>query len=176
MMVKKTAISLTIVMILMMSLAMPVSAAEESGIVCTVTPGGVLVSVSVTPTSVAYGTVSLSSNSTSVEITATNDGNDVEDFQIKGSDATGAGGNVTWTLSDTAVGANQYMHEFATPTYPASGNHGGWSPLTTSYQTLVTDVSVSGSQAFKMQIWPPTSTTGYGERSTTVTILAIAGT
>lgn len=139
-----------------------VGAADTATVTATVTPK--LVSVTVSPTSVAYGTVPLSSSATSGVITATNDGNVTETFNIKGADATYS--TNTWVLSDTAVGANQYMHKFALPTYIT------WTPLSTTYLTLATGIAASGTQDFKLQIWTPTSTTLYGEYSTTVTVLA----
>jgi hypothetical protein len=172
--VKRGLLALGIMAILAMALAVPALADNENEeeITCTVTPGPV-VSVTVFPTSVDYGIVDLGSSATSVEITATNNGSDTENFQIKGADATGGVGDTAWTLSD-AVSENQYMHEFAKPTYPAEGSHAGWTALTTTYQELATGIPAGGTQRFKLQIWLPTSTTGYSERSTTVIILAVA--
>ena len=166
---KEVLVALGIVVILAIGLAPPAFAAQEVGITCTVTPQSV--SVTVNTTSIAYGVVDVSQ--TSSEIVATNNGNAAENFNIKGANATGSGGDTTWTLS-TAVGANQYMHEFAKPTYPTAGTHTNWTSLTTTYQPLAASIAPSGTQLFKLQIWTPSSTTGYGQCSTTVTIQAVA--
>ena len=160
---------LVMVAILVIGLVVPVSAQEqeEVGITCTVTP--LYVSVELSHDSVAYGVVELNSYATSAEIIVTNSGTVAVDLEIKGADATG-GGEDTWTLSGSIGALNEYMHEFAIPTYPSEGTH--WTALTASYQDLVNGVTTSGTQNFKMQIWTPATTGTYGERSTTVTILA----
>lgn len=173
-MIRRFLLVLLVVSILVIGLAVPVYA-EEEGITCTVTP--LHISVELSDSTVSYGVVDLSSHATSQVITVTNNGTVSVNLDIKGAAATG-GGEDTWTLSDTATGNNQYMHEFAipNPTYPAEGGHTDWTALTTSYQDLVNNIGMSGTQSFKMQIWTPTATGTYGERSTTVTILATEAT
>lgn len=150
------------------SAAIPALAADTAGVSATVTPQ--LISVSVSPGSVAYGTVPLSQTDVAPSpdsvITATNNGNVTEKFEIKGANST------TWTLSDVAVAANTFMHKF-----------GLWNGVTlgaltalhnTTYKTLQASVGAGGTQDFKLRISTPTSTTTYATESTSVTVLATA--
>ena len=143
-----------------------VQGANTAPVSATVTPKKI--SVSVSPSSVAYGTVALDTEvfpTGDPAITATNDGNVTETLNIVGANAT-FGAN-TWTLSGTANGADIYMHKFDTPAYADP-----YTALTTSYQTLAASVASSGTQDFKLKIKTPVSTLAYGEYSTTVTIQA----
>jgi len=95
-----------------------------------------------------------------------NNGSVAEDLLIKGADATcGAG---TWTLA-ASPGANQYSHLYGIGQSPVS-----YTPLSTAASTLGTDVATGGTVNFKLKIQTPTSSTVYGQYSTTVTILAVA--
>ena len=148
---------------LVLGLALPVVAADTDTLTATVTPQVIAVSVDIE--SVDYGVLNVSETSDpSTVITATNDGNVTEKFEIKGSNST------DWTLSNTAVGEDQFMHEFATDddsyvAYTALHN--------TDYATLDASVSTpTGTQLFKLQLKMPSSTTVTTEQSTTVTVLA----
>jgi len=95
-----------------------------------------------------------------------NQGSVAEDFLIKGADATcGAG---TWTLAATP-GADQYSHLYGIGQSPVS-----YTPLSTDASILGSNVAVGGTVDFNLKIKTPTSSTVYGEYSTTVTILAVA--
>lgn len=167
---------------LVLALAAPALAATEEGVTATVTPQ--LVSVTVDVSSVGYGTQNLSTTDNKPtgdpEITATNNGNVAENFTIKGDDATASGS--TWTLSTTA-GASAYVHKYNADTggtYPdlssvaldktgkslSTGVSGGTSCTTTC--------TGGGSEAFKLRMDTPTSTSSFAEHSTTVTVVATA--
>ncbi len=157
--------------------AQPVGAASTSTVAATVTPQNI--SVAVTDGTIAYGTLDLSTtqattsgglNDTQV---ATNDGNVAEDFNIKSSDATGG---TTWTLAGS-IGSNQYKHSFCTagsgspdpcdtgPTYTA---------MTTSYQSLGTNIAGSGTKRFDTKLDVPSSTSDYVQKTITITVQAVA--
>jgi len=161
-MTKQLIASIVILGLFGMIVGVAVKGADTDTVTATVTPQTVAVSVDVE--SVDYGVLDVNETSApSAVITATNDGNVTEDFEIKGANST------DWTLSDTAVGANQFMHEFATDddsyvTYTALND--------TTYDTLDTSVATSGTQLFKLQLKMPSSTTTTDTQSTTVTILA----
>ncbi|HET9721563.1 MAG TPA: hypothetical protein VFP32_00850 [Candidatus Saccharimonadales bacterium] len=136
-------------------------------VAATVTP--MKISVSVASGTVAYGTLDLSStkdttatglNDTQV---ATNDGNVAEDLNIESSSAIGG---TTWTLAATP-GADQYEHDFSTD--------GGstWTPMTTSYASLGTNVAATGTKNFDLKIHTPTSSTDYVQKTITLTVQAV---
>lgn len=153
-----------------------VFAADTGTVSATVTPQNI--SVSVADAAIAYGVLTLSSveDTTSGGVndsqTATNDGNVTEDFNIKGANTTGG---TAWTLAAT-IGADQYKHSFCTtgggapdpcdsgPTFTA---------LTTSYVSLATAVSTSGTQLFDLKIDAPSSSTDFVEKTATVTVQAV---
>ncbi len=130
-----------------------------------------VVSVVVTPSGIAYGTLALGTTQDTVtlgqQLTVTNNGGVTTDFSIKSSDATRDGGTA-WTLVTTAPGNNQFKHEFSTN----SGSD--WTALTTSYQSLATGKAPGATQTFDLQITMPDSTTDYLEHTITITILAVA--
>ena len=126
----------------------------------------VTVSVSVSDGVVSYGTLTAGSSQDTTSSglndtqTATNDGDVTENFNIKGQNS------ASWTLTATA-GSEQYVHEFST--------NGGsnWTALTTTYQTLATNIGVSGTVNFDLKITVPTSTNDYTQQSVDVTIQAV---
>jgi len=129
-----------------------------------------LVSVIVTPSSIAYGTVSLGTSKNTTlgqHLTVTNNGTVTEDFSIKSSNATRDGGT-TWTLVTGAPGLNEFKHEFSTN----SGSN--WTALTTGYQSLATGIAPNATQVFDLQIGMPTSTTDYEEHTIIIAVLAVA--
>jgi hypothetical protein len=143
-------------------------AATTGTIAATVTAQNI--SLTVADGSVAYGTIALSSsaNTTASGLndlqTATNNGNVAEDFNIKSTDGTGG---TTWTLSGTAIGSNQYMHNFSVN----SGSN--WTAMTTAYAALGSNISASGTKTFDLQILTPSSSTDYVQKSITVTVQAV---
>ena len=135
----------------------------ESIVNASVTPA--VLSVTVTPNTVDYGTVELDATGetpTPLFFTATNNGSITENIEIRGDD-TGA-----WTLEATA-GANQYVHR-------ASKNN--FSPqtivLTTSNQVLDTNVATSGTVTVHLNLDAPTSSTTAATQTAPVTVIAVA--
>ncbi len=147
----------------LLAVCVPVMADTTDDVIATVTPQ--LISVSVDTPSVDYGVLDVGETSVpSAVITATNDGNVTEKFEIMSSDSTG------WTISNTAVGAEIFMHEFATDD-DAYANYTAMDDA--AYNTLDASVATpSGTQLFKLRLKMPSSTTVTETQSTTVTILA----
>ncbi len=171
--------SICILALVSLAIGVAVQAAGEVGVSATVTPR--LLSVSVSPTSVAYGTVDIPSTDNvptgDTIIAATNDGNDTAKFNIKGADATGD--TITWTIVDGAPGGAatyNYNHKFL----DCGGDSGCSSPaaannMTTSYEELEASVATTNSEYFKLRLSTPTETGGdFSEHSTTVTVQAVA--
>ena len=147
--------------------AVGVGVKAGDNVTATVTPQ--IVAVSVSTENIDYGVLNISETSDpSVVIIATNEGNVTEKFEIYGSDSTSA----DWTLSDTAVGEDIFMHEFATD----DDSYASYTALDSSaYATLDESVSTSsGTQLFKLQLKMPSSTSTTDTQSTIVTIVATA--
>ncbi len=136
-----------------------------------VTPTSLVISVTVTDGTVAYGILSPSgsSNTTSGGLNDTqvalNNGTVAEDFSIKTSTATGGTG---WTLS-SAIGSNIFVHEFST------NSGGNWTKFITadSYQTLINNVGVNSSQNFDLRLTAPSSSTDAVQKTITITVQAV---
>jgi hypothetical protein len=141
-------------------------------VTATVTPQKI--EVTVTPGTVTYGPLTLSTSRTTLNSgggtnelqTAQNTGNIAEDFTIDSSSA--VGGATPWTISDTAINTNVYMHAF-------SLNSGGaWTQMTGTPTSLATNVAVSGTQTFDLKIDVPSATAVYDAKTITVTVTASA--
>lgn len=132
------------------------------------------VSVSVTDGSVSYGTLAVNATKTTLaaglndQQTATNAGNVTEDFNIKGQNS-GA-----WTLSNSAAGVDVYMEKFCTATCGSEASPTNFTALSTSYATLATGITVSGTKAFDLLINTPTSSSTFTSQSVDVTVQAVA--
>jgi len=144
-----------------MVVGMAVQGAEQS-VTATVTVQNI--SVTVSPNTIPYGTLPANTESDpSAVITATNNGNVTENFNIYGA-ATTPGG---WTLGATA-GNNVYVHKFST-----DGTYTTWTPLTTSPQALATNITAgTGTDEFELKITTPTTTSDYSQQSAAVTVQA----
>ncbi|MDD4382254.1 MAG: hypothetical protein PHE21_02835 [Candidatus Dojkabacteria bacterium] len=164
-------ISLTVFFSLSILFSSKVKADTEGTVTATITIG--VVSVTVAPTSFDYGTMPFSSTAESFDIIDEEGDKNIEstvgtlvtDLDIKGAST------VAWTLSDTAIGENQYMHKFGdatdSTTRPAS-----YTALTTGYDNdLADDVAASGSVWFGLEIHSPSSGTTT-QQSAVVTVLA----
>ena len=156
--------------------------ATSADVTATVTPQNI--SVTVSPGSASYGTLSLSTSDASRTtalsgaFTATNNGNTSETFTIKGSDAT-AVSEITWTLNDApdatgTVASNQYVHRYDNTTGGVFNTGEARALNSSSYKALAAGVAASGTADFVLQMNMPTATTGLSQRSSTVTILATA--
>jgi hypothetical protein len=148
-----------------MVIGVAVWGASEATITATVTVQNI--SLSVTDGSIAYGVLPTGYSKSTCDLsdtqTVTNNGNVAEDFSIKGKDSQ------NWTLADTA-GTDQYVHKFATSSCPWTSG----TALTTSYQTMATNIPVNGSVTLNLQITTPTSTNSYTEQDVSVTVMAAA--
>lgn len=168
-------LTVVLAMLGLMTSPLLVQAADTGTVTCTVS--GQLVSVSVSDGSVSYGTLALSgtkntalyndlTNQSGMQTadtqTASNNGSVAEDFNIKSSDAVGT---QSWTLGSPDV--NSFRHEFLP-------NGGSWTTLTTVYQTLASNVAVSGTKTFDLRITMPSSTSDYSSHTITVTVQAVA--
>ncbi len=131
-----------------------------------------VVSVVVTPASIAYGTVALGTSEDTItlgqNLTATNNGGVTVNFSIRSSNATRDGGT-NWTLGATA-GNNTFTHAFST------NGGGNWFPmgLADNYYPLASGIAPNATQVFDLQIGMPTSTIDYWEHTIIITVLAVA--
>ena len=169
--------------LLAMGLTMPIGA--DNSITTTVTP--LVLSVSVDQTSVQYGSLPLSPDNIdrsvglSQVINATNHSSVTANLQIKGSDATPTDGNdSTWTLDCSpattgTVGTDQYVHRFALGgSYDFVSNGKAMCPV--AYTALASGLEANGAGMidFKLQMNMPIASDGYSQRSSTVTVIAVA--
>ena len=140
--------------------------ASEATITATVTVQKI--SLSVSDGSIAYGIIPAGQSKSTCDLndtqTVTNDGNVAEDFSIKGKDSQ------YWTLASTP-GFEQYVHKFDTSSCPVTW---GGTPLTTSYQTMATNVAPNATTTLNLQITTPTVTNHYTEQDVSVTVMAAA--
>jgi hypothetical protein len=142
--------------------------ATEATITATVTVQNI--SLTVTDGSIAYGVLPVNTSKSTCDFspydtqTVTNDGNVAEDFNIKGKNSQ------NWTLAATA-GENQYVHKFATSSCPVTW---GGTALTTSYQTMATNIATSSSATLNLQITTPNVTSSYDPQDVSVTVQAAA--
>ena len=171
--------------LLWLSMADTGYAAQTADITVTVTCR--MLSVSVSPSSYAFGTVNEGSDTVSTSsITVTNNGNAAETYQIKLTAVSG------WTAVQTGTpGADEYMlsaifHTTGTP--PIVGDFADNDALSTSYGTCSatvfaqddtppeTGASVSATDTRNLwfKFYAPSSTTVGTEQSITVTINATA--
>jgi len=173
---KKKILISGIALVLLGALVMPTTAfADTEGTVdATVTAS--LVSVSITSDgTVAYGILAIGAtqNTTASGLvdtqTATNDGTEIANFNIKSS---GAAGGTPWTLAASTGSINEFTHT-------ASIDSGvTWDiAMTTadSYVALATGIEAAGTQDFDLRIEMPSSVTDFTEHTITVTILAVDG-
>jgi hypothetical protein len=148
---------------------LPVWGAESANVSATVTITEI--SVSVSDGGVDYGIIGLSSTAdttaTGVDDTQviTNGGNVPIDINILGTNTT------SWSLSNTAIGADQFMHKYCTSSCDSGGT---WTAISTGYTSMVSNIpdTTSNTQDFDLEISTPSSTTDYTQQTTTVTIQA----
>lgn len=134
-----------------------------------------VVTITVSDGSVAYGgrpqnttidTTSAGVNDTQV---VTNAGDSPENINILGQNS------ANWTLSSTA-GVEQYVHSFCTT---GSGSPDPcdtgptWTPLTTSYQLLASNLAVAGTRRFDLRLSTPTSTATSTQQTLNITLQAV---
>ena len=187
---KKRVFTLIAVLILVGALVPAVVFAAETGTV-TCTVSAVLVSVSVAPGTVGYGTVNLGTvkntaqfgsfnpngSSTPQTQNITNTGSGTQNYNIKSSNAIGVSQN--WTLG-AAAGDHTYTHAALPLTDSAytGGAIGTFSiTMTTadSYVSLESSVAKDAVKYLELEIGMPTATTDLGTHTITVTIQAEQG-
>jgi len=148
----------------------------EETLTATVCPE--LISLTVSPDSVDYGTQTLGATNlvpTPPSVTIQNTGNVAEDFLVKGDDAATAGG--TWALVSSITLVDQYVHK-------SSPDNVIFTALTKSNATLTTNISGEtncaatandgGTQALYLKMDIPSSSTVQGQYSAPVVVTAIA--
>jgi hypothetical protein len=136
------------------------------------TEAAAVISITLDQTSFDYGFVPDNTASSTLNlwaaagITATNDGNVTEDFDIY-SENTG-----NWTLAG-ATASDEYIHKFCNDTdNDCSSPPTNYTALTTSPQTLKTGISSSGTMFFQLELTTPNPSTVYTEQSSVVTVQA----
>jgi hypothetical protein len=160
--------------------------ADEFPVVPTPTGSPAVVTASVTvqsisitipdgwPTSVNYGVVALDTEATPVSyspasygyLRVANNGPITVDIYIKGTNA--IYDTYTWALAGLN-GKDQYVHFFGTGQNPST-----YTALNTSGQLLSSGIVNDGMVDFNLKLKSPTETSGYGEYTTTVTLVAMA--
>ncbi len=124
------------------------------------------------PVAVNYGVVALDneitpasySPSTQNYLRVVNNGSIPVDIYIKGFNATY--GTHSWTLADDN-GPDTYVHYYGPGQTPLS-----YTALDITGQLLSSNVAIEQAVDFNLKIESPTSTTGYGEYNTNVTLVA----
>jgi len=163
-----------------------VFAANTGTVSCTVSAQG-LVSVTVTPGSVAYGTVALNTYKNTAQYDATNNpsgmatpqtqtitntGNVNEDFDIKTSNAVGA---TNWSLTPSTPTHDEFSHFYFVST---TAYNGTGTPMFIAFTWPDTNVEVAtnvvpeGVRYLELLITMPGSTADTGNHTITVTVLA----
>jgi hypothetical protein len=161
--------------ILVSSMVVIVVQAQTDTVTATVTVSSV--SVSLDNSSFAHGTMSSNTASSTLGlwagagITATNDGNVAEDFDINGADSTGGTG---WTLAGTTA-SDQYIHKYCNDTDDdCLSPPTNYTVLTTSPAAVWTSVSTSGTRVFQLELTTANPDTTVVQQSAVVTITASA--
>ena len=168
----------TICILGLVGMVVGVGVQADDTVTATVTPK--LISVTLSDTTINYGTLALSTDNSnrstaeSVTITATNNGNVTSNLTIVGSNATG--GTTPWIISsdpaaDGAVASDQFAHRFDEGSTFVTGEAAALD--SSAYKTLKNGVAGSGTVDFILQMNMPTSSTNTSDtKSTTVTVLA----
>jgi len=178
---KKLAFALGLAVLVSAALWLPSVAQSEDTIGASVTVQEIAVSVS--PTSVNYGTLPFETSKRSdalavpVTFTATNDGNIDVDLKVRGADATFTGGS--WTIQAAAPSCPTQTNLFRHSVIGKTGVSDD-TPifLTTSNSStdLVSTLASAGEKDFNSEIFMPcTGSDGLGKTaSTSITVVATA--
>lgn len=146
------------------SVAVPVFGAQEDDLEIRMTPA-TLISVTIAPSLVDFGNVPLGQETASSEtVTATNNGSLAVDLEIKGSDAHYS--SYKWGLS-TSSDHNQYMAKVSKDNWTTPPQ-----ALNTLYSDFHNNLVADANVPFKVKVTMPTSTSGFGEYSTNIYVLA----
>ena len=140
-------------------------AATTANVNATVT--AVNLAISVADGSIAYGSVNLSTATTTANNgetqVVTNDGSTMK-LNVKSSDATGG---TAWTLG-TSIGSNIFKHEISTTT----GSTYMTFQATDTYLTASTSIAAGLTQNLDFRFTTPSGTTDFVQKSVTVTVQA----
>ncbi len=143
-----------------------VRATDTGTVTATVTVQNI--SLSVADGSVTYGVLGVGKSAATIASglndsqDAVNIGNTASNINIKGQNST------NWTLGGSPS-AETYSEKFCVTNCDASPS---WTALTTSYQTLKTNLAVGGTQNFDLILYSPSSTSNYTQQSVDVTVQA----
>jgi hypothetical protein len=163
-------------------LTMPVGA--DDSIAVSVTP--LVLSVSASPDTVNYGTMPYSaandsrSTKESAAITVTNNGSVPTHIDLRGANADAlVDGQDDWTLRCDpnglgTVGNNQFVHKFGAGSTVDFNGSGIFTLCSDSSKRLASNVALAGEAMFVLQFAMPTGTNGFGPRSSSVTVIAVA--
>ena len=134
-----------------------------------VTYSSVTISITNSPSTYGFGIVEASSTTSTglTHFTLTNNGNVAEDITINGTDMTGGG--TTWTLSDTATAGSGIC---GLKCGLSGGSYNIIVKKTAPYNTLKSDLAVSGTQDWGLQLLAPTANLYGNQVSGTVTLTA----
>ena len=126
----------------------------------------VIISITVSDGAISYGIIPANSSKSTCDLNdtqiVTNNGNVAETFNIMGSNST------NWTLG-TSPGNEIYVHKFSTSSCPWTSGI----PLTTSYQTMATNIAPNATTTLNLQITTPTNTNYFTQQNINVTIQAV---
>ena len=140
-------------------------AATTAAVNATVT--AVNLAISVADGSIAYGSVNLSTATTTANNgetqVVTNDGSTMK-LNVKSSDATGG---TAWTLG-TSIASNVFKHEVSTTT----GSTYMTFQATDTYLTASTSIAAGLTQNLDFRFTTPSGTTDFVQKSVTVTVQA----
>lgn len=170
----KRSFSIVLVLVLVIAIILPkvVNAASTGTVTATVSAQSISLSVDVS--SVSFGTIATSATKDTTtsgvnnSVTVTNDGNIVEDINIK------AGNSTNWTLGASAGSETYTMKSCqtncdSTPTWTSVG-------IDPSYARFASSVASQSANTrnLDLQVGTPTSTTQTGQQSITITVQAAA--
>jgi len=178
---KKLLVGLGLAVLVSAALWLPSAAGPEAPITASVTVQNV--SVTVSPASVNYGTLSFETTkrsdalTTPVTFTATNNGNVNEDLKVRGSDATFSGGS--WTIQAAAPTCPAQINLFR---HSAIGKTGladdpeFFMTTVNSGTNLASALAAAGAKDFNANIYMPCSGSGgLGlTASSSITVVALA--
>ena len=147
---------------------LPVFAVPEDSLQLQVTPK-TLVSVTISPSTVDFGTLVVNQESAyPVGISVNNDGSVVEDIDIRGTGAQYDSGETiyTWNLSDDSNGPNQFMLKISKDNWSTVTN------LSSTYKDFIDPLSANTNQEFNLKILMPETTSAYGEYTANIYVRA----
>lgn len=184
---KKLLVALGLAILLSAALWLPSSAGPEAPITATVTVQNV--SVTVSPTTIDYGTLAFeatkqSGTTAAPTFTATNNGNVNEDLKVRGANATkdpsDLGGAFTWTIQTAAPvcpDPNKFRHSVkGVSAGPVDDAEIFMTTVTSAGNLTIAPLAASATKTFNSKLYMPCSgSSGLGQKATTsITVVATA--